>query len=111
MPEKLPYWSRDPFSHLTPEEKRNIKYIERASSDRMKRFHPNGEFALRIPKKIPGRIYEPESMTTRRLGRKYMEPHPQKMKSPKMHAIYRGRGRLLRLEREQQEIGIIFHHF
>ena len=103
MPEKLPYWSRDPFSHLTKEEKRRIKYAERASADRMRRIHPNGEFALRVPKKLPGRIYEPESMTVRRPGRIYMEPHPSKMKSPKMNAIYRGRGRVLRLEREEQD--------
>ena len=103
MPVKLPYWSRDPFSHLSEEEKRNIKYIERASADRMRRIHPNGEFAMRVPKKIPGRFYEPESMTIRRPGRVYMEPHPTKMKPPKANAIYRGRGRTWRLEREEQE--------
>ena len=104
MPAKLPYWSKDPFSHLSKEEKRRIRYFERESSERMRRIHPNGEFALRIPPKIPGRFYEPESMTVRRQGRRYMEPHPVKMKEPeKMHRIYRGRGRILRLERENQE--------
>ena len=103
MAVRLPYWSRDPFSHLTLEEKRRIKYAEREASERLKRVHPNGEFALRIPKKLPGRIYEPESMTTRRVGRVYMDPHPSKMETPKMNVIYRGRGRTLRLERELQE--------
>ena len=102
MPVKLPYWSRDPFSHLTDEEKRKIKYIERESSERMKKVHPNGELALRVPKKLPGRIYEPESMTIRKDGRVYMDPHPEKMKPPKMNVIYRGRGRTWRLEREAQ---------
>ena len=103
MAVKLPYWSRDPFSHLSGDEKKRIKYAERESSERMKRIHPNGEFAIHVPKRIPGRFHEPESMTTRRVGRIYMEPHPDKMKPPKMHAIYRGRGRILRMERENQD--------
>ena len=103
-PVKQPYWSRDPFSHLSKDEKRVIKYFERESSEKLKMLHPNGELALRIPPKIPGRFYEPESMTIRRPGRVYMEPNPHKMKgSPsKMHPVYRGRGRTLRIRREEE---------
>ena len=104
MPIKLPYWSRDPFSHLSKEEKRRIRYIERESSERMRRVHPNGELALSVPPKIPGRFYEPESMTTRRKGRKYLDHIPEKMKEPeKVGPVYRGRGRILRLERNLEE--------
>ena len=104
MAVKLPYWSRDPFSHLSKEQKRLIRYAERESSDRMRGIHPNGDLALGIPPKIPGRFYEPESMTVRRKGRIYMEPNPVKMKEPeKVHPVYRGRGRLIRLEREAQD--------
>ena len=103
MPIKLPYWSRDPFSHLTMDEKRIIKYTERLASQRLKDVHPNGELALRVPPKIPGKFYEPESMTVRKPGRKYMDPIPGKMKEPeKVHPIYRGRGRTWRLERDEQ---------
>ena len=104
MSVKLPYWSRDPFSHLSSAEKKRIKYAERDASERLRLIHPNGEFALRIPPKIPGRFYEPESMTTRRKGRVYMDPNPVKMKEPeKVHRVYRGRGRTLRMERENQD--------
>ena len=103
MAVKLPYWSRDPFSHLSKDENRRIKYVERDSSERLKGIHPNGELAMRVPRKIPGRFYEPESMTVRKKGRVYMDPIPDKMVQPKMNAIYRGRGRLLRLEREREE--------
>ena len=105
MPVKLPYWSRDPFFHLSKDEKRRIRYVERTASERLRSIHPNGEMALKIPPKIPGRYTEPESMTIRRKGRIYMDPHPMKMKEPeKIHPIYRGRGRFLRFERERQEI-------
>ena len=104
MSAKLPYWSRDPFSHLSKDEKRRIRYVEKDSSERLRGIHPNGELALRIPPKIPGRFYEPESMTIRRKGRTYMDPIPGKMSQPeKMHPVYRGRGRLLRFERERED--------
>ena len=103
-PVKQPYWSRDPFSHLFKDQKKKIKYIERYSSERMKIIHPNGELAMGIPPKIIGRFVEPESMTQRRKGRVYMDPIPSKMKEPeKIGAIYRGRGRVRRLERDQEE--------
>ena len=103
QPVKQPYWSRDPFSNLSKDEKRRIKYVERYSSERMKIIHPNGELALGVPPRIPGRFVEPESMTRRRKGRIYMKPIPGKMKEPKkMGAIYRGRGRVRRLERDEQ---------
>lgn len=103
-PVKQPYWSRDPFSHLSKDEKRKIKYIERFSSERMKIIHPNGELALRVPPKLPGRFVEPESMTYRRKGRQYMNPIPGKMKEPEnLGAIYRGRGRVRRLERDSED--------
>ena len=105
MPVKQPYWSRDPFSHLSKEEKLRIKYIERESAEKLKAIHPNGELALRIPPKIRGRFYEPESMTIRRKGRVYMDPNPVKMKEPeKIHPIYRGRGRTIRLERDREAL-------
>ena len=99
-PVKLPYWSRDPFGHMSDEEKRRIKYLERAADEERKKLNRNGNFALGIPPKLRGRIREPESMTTRRKGRVYMDPHPVKMKEPN---IWRGRGRTMRLERDQED--------
>ena len=101
---QLPNWTYDPFSHLSKDEKRRIRYIERDADEKMKQIHPNGGFMLKVPKKLPGRFTEPESMTIRRKGRVYMEPHPVKMKEPK---IWRGRGRTWRererVEREREE--------
>lgn len=104
-PVKLPYWSRDPFSHLSKEEKRRIKYIERGADEKLKAKNRNGNFALGIPQKLHGRIREPESMTIRKKGRIYMDPHPVKMKEPK---IWRGRGRTMRLERDQEDKVLVF---
>lgn len=101
---KLPNWRRDPFAHLSKAEKRIIKEIEKSSSQRLRSEHPNGEFALKVPLRIPGRMVEPESMTIRRKNRQYMEPHPVKMKEP---VIYRGKGRVRRLEREREEKGLL----
>ena len=70
----------------------------------MKESHPNGNFMLRIPKKLPGRMVEPESMTIRNKNRRpYLEPHPIKMEKPKI-CEYRGRGRSWRVEREREEM-------
>ena len=66
----------------------------------MKKAHPNGNFMLRVPLKIPGRMVEPESMTIRKKNRNYLKPHPIKMKEP---TLYRGRGRSWRVEREREE--------
>ena len=99
---KLPNWQRDPFAHLSKAEKRIIKEIEKSASQRLRSEHPNGEFALKVPLRLPGKMVEPESMTVRRKNRKYMEPHPVKMKNP---VIYRGKGRIRRLEREREEKG------
>ena len=98
-PVKLPYWSHDPFAHLSKDQKNEIKYAEREVDDRMKSIHPNGTFLLNIPPPLPGRMIEPESMTVRKKGRKYMDPHPVKMKTPR---LYRGRGRTWRLEAERK---------
>ena len=98
-PIKLPYWSRDPFAHLTEDEKTIIRYAEREVDNKMLALHPNGAFCLGVPPPLPGRFIEPESMTVRKVGRKYLEPHPTKMTEPR---IYRGRGRRWRLEAERQ---------
>ena len=101
MRTQLPNWTRDPFSHLSREEKRRIRYMEKESDDKLREAHPNGPFALKVPLKLAGRMREPESMTTRRKNRVYMDPKPT-MDPPK---IYRGRGRSMRLERERKEFG------
>lgn len=98
-PVKLPNWSNDPFGHMTKDEKRRIKYLEREADEKLKSKNRNGTFCLRVPLKLPGRMVEPESMTIRRKGRQYMDPHPEKMKEPK---LWRGRGRVWRLERDRE---------
>ena len=98
MSTQLPNWIRDPFQHLSRQEKRRIRRLEKESDDKLREAHPNGSFALKVPLKLPGRMREPESMTIRRKNRVYMDPKPT-MDPPRM---YRGRGRTMRLERERK---------
>ena len=106
MPIRLPNWTRDPFAHLSRAEKKRIRHLEKESDDSLREAHPNGPFALKVPLKLPGRMREPESMTTRRKNRTYMDPKPT-MDQPR---IYRGRGRSLRLERERKGRMILYRN-
>ena len=103
MRTKLPNWNRDPFHDLTKTEKKKWKEILKASDQKLRDQNGNGVFSLRIPARLPGRMIEPESMTRKRRGRNsgrpYMEPSP-KMEPPR---LYRGRGRVVRLNRDREE--------
>ena len=100
MRTKMPNWNCDPFYYLSSAERKRYKRLERESDEKLREAHPNGTFALKVPRRIPGRMVEPESMTIRRKGRVYMDPKPS-MEPPK---IFRGRGRTMRLERERKEL-------
>ena len=75
----------------------------KTSDQKLRDQNGNGVFTLRVPARLPGRMIEPESMTRKRRGRNsrrpYMEPSP-KMEPPR---LYRGRGRVVRLNRDREE--------
>ena len=100
MRTKLPNWNRDPFHTIPKKEKKLWKEILKGAHEELRDKCANGIFSLSVPKRLPGRMVEPESMTRKRRGRKsekkYMDPAP-KMEPPK---IWRGRGRTWRLDRE-----------
>ena len=90
---------RDPFSEMSPDEKKRYQDVERSARRKMRKVSKNETFNIGVPKEtMPVTMREPESMTTRTTGKKYLIRHP-KMKAP----VYRGRGRTLRLERDAKD--------
>ena len=101
MRTKLPNWNRDPFHKLSKKDKKFWKELLKDSDNELRDKNGNGPFSLGVPKRLSGRMVEPESMTRQRRKRNcprlYMEPSP-KMEPPR---IYRGRGRVMRLNRDR----------
>ena len=92
---------RDPFRKFSAERKERYRIIEREARQKLKETSRNETFNLNIPPPLSDGFDEPESMTTRKVGRNYLVRHP-KMKSPVVRE-YRGRGRSRRMERDSQE--------
>ena len=86
------------FPNMTKSKKKTYIQIERDARERLKNYSRNCTFLLGIPPKLRNRMREPESMTTRKKNRTYLQPSPL-MESPR---VYRGRGRSRRLQRDQE---------
>ena len=90
---------RDPFSEMSPAEKKQYEDVERKARKKMRKVSRNEAFNIGIPREsMPITMKEPESMTTRTAGKTYLVRQSD-MKAP----IYRGRGRSMRMERDLKD--------